>query len=771
MADAIRMYEWAAAGGYAPAAEAVARLANAPPAAESGWNEAERAALHDAMSALSGIARRYAGGLPPDLSDPLSIVATVGADPAALLDWIATNTRLVAYAGSLRGARGVLSDRSGNSLDRALAFAALLAGAGEEVRLARAVLTDGQAEALLAVVEQRSLLPAAGLLDDGDIRALLEAERSRLPADAFAAAVAAQDERQQRLIAARTDNTDIVLPVLMTAAESVLADGRADTRRASIQALKDHFWIQMRSGAGWTDLDPEQAVVGPIVAADTFPVDELPDALRHSVTIRVVVEIQSASGIREETLLSWTGFVADLGSVVASFWHASNTREGAGEVAAAGGDPTIVQNLVEGTSTWTPMLQVGDTVYVDRLFTRDGAVRTSDPNTYTEAGRAIAAGLAAAAGLIGIDAMPEAERGIPTAEWLEFEVSVPGSAAVVERRTVFDMLGPAQRADREAVAPTEDQFRDRALRLAGATDILILGATPSAVDFAQTATAGVAAMADAIRVATATPEVPSVGAIRESPRLALDLRLFSRVRFDGQGVAISSPNVFAHHQRLIWSPGGGVVAEEEVDIIFNDVWMPGDTFAGRIRQGVLDTNVEAIFGLSGAQNAATATLAAIRAGEVWLAVDADRAGASGGLPPDLRTRIESDRALGYLVVAPEQSVDAFGWWRIDPTTGRTLGMLATGGGAVLAPEALLTYQRIAGGVCLFALGVQIGMVVVGENVSSKFGTFVCAVSGGLGLAGAAGVGTGGVVVAGSGYHAAVSAIAALGSLAINKLSQ
>ena len=88
-------------------------------------------------------------GYPRDTFDPKAIVEKVGNDPAKLFEWVRDNTYWVPYRGSLRGPIGVLMDRLGNSLDRALLLAELLRTAGHQARLVCAELSEAQAKELL----------------------------------------------------------------------------------------------------------------------------------------------------------------------------------------------------------------------------------------------------------------------------------------------------------------------------------------------------------------------------------------------------------------------------------------------------------------------------------------------------------------------------------------------------------------------------------------------------------------------------------------------
>ena len=116
-------------------------------AAELGPEELKRMAeeMERAFKALEAAEK----DIPRDTFDPKAIVEKVGNDPAKLFEWVRDNTYWVPYRGSLRGPIGVLMDRLGNSLDRALLLAELLRTAGHQARLVCAELSEAQAKELL----------------------------------------------------------------------------------------------------------------------------------------------------------------------------------------------------------------------------------------------------------------------------------------------------------------------------------------------------------------------------------------------------------------------------------------------------------------------------------------------------------------------------------------------------------------------------------------------------------------------------------------------
>jgi len=765
IADAQRLYGWGARDGYAPATEAVIRLAGASERT-AAWTEADRSTLEDDMAALSVAARRIANSLPPDPSDPLTVIAAIGVDRSSLVAWVAAETRLLAYSGSLRGARGVLSDRAGNSLDRALALAALLTAAGEEVRLARASLSETQAEALLAAAVAASLPAQVAIGNAEEAQALLVA--SGLRPDVVEAAVTGATAIRTRIDTTVPQQTALILPAIHLATEAISPAAIADQRTRSIEALRDHFWVQVREGATWADLDPDAVHVGQLTAAETLDPTALPSTLRHSVTLRVIVELQSASERREETLLTWSGFTADAHNVLLTLWHDTDMTDPLSQLVPAGAAPADVLAAVAATTRWTPFLKVGDTVHTDRLFTIDGEVRTADINFYTPAGQATGAGFAGAAALLGPGAAPISEPATPTAEWIEVEIAIPGASPHIERRVVFDLVGPAARAAGAAIQPSDDQRLLRALRLIGVTDILVLGATPSAIEAARPIALGISQIADNIRVLTLQPNTPEFADVTGGLRLGLSLHQLARARFStSDPTAISAPNVVMHHARLGVGPEGGIGLEDEIDFVFNEVWAPGDTFAARLQQGIKDTVLEAaLLGDGVAVNTAVAMVHDLRAGDDWAVIGPGDSAWLDALPREVGARIEADLAAGYVVVAPGEAGNVISWWRIDPLTGATLGMARTGGGAA-AEWTTLMIQAVSGGLCLAAVGTTIAFMVAGAGGTSTVAggaLLVCMSTGAFGIVGGGVTGgvTFGLGAAGAGVSLGMGLVALLG---------
>lgn len=743
LGEAERLYGWAAEDGFGPAVEAQQRLAaSAPPPASL---PADAAAKAEMLAGLAAVLNRYQASLPPDPADPLTVVAEAGSDPEALLDWVAANTRLVAYQGELRGAEGVLLDRAGNSLDRAQLLAALLQYGGFEVRLARAALTPERARLLLPATLRTVGVPALPALGDAQVAALFGAEQ-RLNAAHVQAAVAAAEQERSRARALYDERLAVLLPAMKAATVPLAAEAESDGAAQTLAALADHVWVQLRIGGGWRDLDPDGPALGPLVPSETFAPEALPAALRQSVTLRVVLELQDGTGRREETLLHWEGFPADLIDRPVVLSHVPRTL-GSIDLGRLAVDPDARDRLLAALDEeqgWIPLLTVGEETVVDRLFTRDGAIAAANANSFATAGGAMVDLFQDIDTVLGGGEPIAHERAEPTAEWLEIEIRTPGAAPVIERRTLFDLVGPAARDAGAAVTFTEAQLRERALRLLGDTQVLILGAAPSELHVTHIETRDLALLAGRLSDLLAAGNVDLDALPTPAPTTPAALYNFASQRLLLSGsaqAANSAPLVVLQHRRLTLSADLAVGAQVEMDIVRNEVAATQRPFLTRLTQGVSDTVLEGVAlgemaggELADVRNAAALHAADEAAGRRWTRVEpVDPRLSAADLPADYRARLRADIAAGYVVIAPTRAGagQMLAWWRVEPRSGMALGMLADGGGAVMVEWESIASFMMSAGCTFFIVGGRVGS---GEALDPALigGLAICIASGGFG---------------------------------------
>jgi hypothetical protein len=683
------------------------------------------------LRAAAAIARSSADSAPRDHDDPAAVLRATGTDPSAILNWVKTETRPVAYAGTLRGASGVLMDRAGNSLDRALLLADLLSRAGNTVRIARADLPPQAAAALRASTIAAIPKPASPTrLDRGRLLKVL-GNNPQLDAPSLERAIDATLKDDERFATTVRELYGRVLPAI---AEAVGQDATRDqTIAAEAEAtLRDHFWVQRQVASGWEDLDPDAGVVGKITQVTTFVPDGIPGDLKHQVTLRAILETWQAGKFSETSLLERTWTPADLIDKPLTLSHRVFPEPMLDQI--AGNQDPQATYLAALARAWViePVLNVGGQEITDRLFTWRGEVQPASLQTLRQLGVSggppggFASGLGQlfGGGSQPTPAGPPDEAASPvniSAEWIEFEIKVPGRPPERHRRAIFDLVGPAVRAAGAAKPPPIDSTikERRALALAGSTDIFIFGATPAEAWLRRVAGQGLAAAAEQAALAERAAGSPFASTNLPASRLELVLWGWALNRTVSGALPAASP--VSPNVALLWQTperkgAGSNTVKTVFDIVANSA-APDLSFSHRVAQGVLDTVVEHAVLKSSGPGGNTAALHAIdlAAGRAWTRLDPSDPKAVDRLdvPADAKVRIKDDLAHGNIVIArpqrgPTPDGGAVSWWRIDPRTGVTLGVGETGLGQALTERGAVTQAILVSTCNFFFLGEVIG---------------------------------------------------------------
>ena len=671
-----------------------------PPAVRAAQAQNSLKALEDSLAKL-----------PRDSFDVGAVVKEVGPEPAALFQWVRDRTCWAPYRGALRDDRGVLMDRLGNSLDRACLLASLLKAAGHPARLAHADLYEWMAQSLLSKVRRVPLAPPAAA-PPADANPLAGAARA-YGLDEFsvrstlddAAARAAQIYRQ---VAQRSAEQ---APLVRAAVGHPKADPAAAERPAAVAAMRDHWWVQYQNGDAWTDLDPllPDAVPGSTVAPAqrTLNAADLNEELRQQVVVRVVIERWKDGKAEQATVLEHAFLPSALLGKEIHLGHRPMDWP-------ADFNPADPANLAERLKAavlaqheWVPILVVGTEVVMQAGVTDAGEI-DAKPNfqpAAKEGSSVVGSGQGVLDAFGGNNAPPPppAPKGVLTAEWIEYETRVPGEPPRRVRRELFDLTGPAARAASNAPQPVLDDAQRllRGLAMFGETDILLCPCNLSAAYLTGLGLDALLANRKVILAAAAEDPAltdpatgrkfleefkPMPGELEDLAFLRLRLGRFRDATF------IARPNILTRHVHLHPDAAGRIIGCRAIDIVDNHVGVrPGfgaDPFDTRLAQGVIDTNLESalLTGCGQVHSAAEAFAAAGSDAKNWTTLRRpdEPATAQLAVAADVRSRIAADLSAGCVVVVP-RAADASmtGWWRVDPATGSTLGMGASGWGPSL----------------------------------------------------------------------------------------
>jgi hypothetical protein len=681
----------------------------------SNGSTADVAALADSIAAA-------VASLPRREFDDAVLASQLGNDPQAEFAWVRDHTWWAPYRGLLRGPRGVMLDRLGSNLDRTLLLGDLLRRSGRTVRIAHAELPEALARRLIAKVspmpDQRVGQAAAtaaltqatarlmhvipGLRDSVD----REIRESRRAAEEATTLVQSEADRLAKIVG------------------NSRAAGSAIEERAVLAAMKDHWWIELKDGSQWLAMDvllPDSAPGTTLAAAskefswDTnaeYPA--LPEEDWHTVKIGVVVERISNGTLSVSTPLEVTLRPASVLDRQISLVHVPMPWPD--KLPDPKADPNAVGNAAVNVRTWIPVLRVGSESSLQSAVSDGGDLVTNplDPQKAVSgaAGGSLFSGLDTA--LAGGEMAPS----YMTAEWIEYETHVPGERPTRVRRPIFDLLGPAKRKAPESGVDvtSNDQMVRRYEALLSRTDILLQPCALTEEFVTDLMASGVVTERNAIRRlaqnsdATARKDATKSVLMRMNPWGPLpDLALWRAALASRPADSfIGRPNILNYRMTRPVVNSDKTPIRELVDLATNDVAVrpasAKEAFDIRLSQGVADTVAEMTI-LGGNRGAVTNTAsmfansAANNVANFFIKPDDKKLFHNLNWPDYAAATLSEDLQGGYAAVVLAAPVTSngkprLGWWRVDPVSGATVGVIDDGyhAGAV---EDAITRVRVA----------------------------------------------------------------------------
>lgn len=704
----------------AQAPSAMADAQQAARSASSGFTDLVRPAIAGEKTGAGQAARMKAvldemeradRALPHDAFDPAAVITKTGKDRTAIFNWVRDQTAFVPYRGSLRGPVGVLFDRLGNSLDRALLLADLLERAGLEVRLANGPLEPAARQKIEAAMSARAR-PAVPVVPDDDVFERL--------APAFGV-TAAQMRTQQAAV--RQAQARLATQAQARIAEQTTALAAAvPAAKMSASAsspLDDHWWVQAENAGGWIDLDPALPSSKPgdtyAQALTTLSPKDLDDERRHTLTIRVMAEVWRNGARSQEVLLEHTFAPSQFYGQDISFsnrpidWPDTNSFLGATKPV------DLFRKALVDQVEWLPVLRIGKGSVVKQSIDDSGDLydnSSGDANTM-RLGRNVQKmterGVGGATDLFGSlpgganekSSAPHKQTATAafTSEWIEFDIKTPGAERpVTAKRVVFDLMTPQQRAGAGRGPLTDAERAVRTLSLIGEMDLLPIYSAMPAAYVAHLATKRITAVKPAVLEWAKAAGKPLAADVRSAlaaaepapgPAYLLGMSRFSWGPARDQ-VFVDRLNLVAY-QREFRANAAGFVKRDTFDFIANGVGVfpraGSDPYRARLTQGVADTVIEAALlgpcpaGTSGCSRGANTSEIFARVPQGWFATTGASAASVARVPAPLRDRIRGDLEAGYTVLTPGAGAGAaVTWWRIDPRTGESLGLSDSGGG-------------------------------------------------------------------------------------------
>jgi hypothetical protein len=646
-----------------------------------------------------------------DSFDVAAVAKSIGPDSRRILEWVRDNTYLVPYRGVLRGPTGVLMDRLGNSLDRALLLAGLLSASGATVRLANATLSPEQAAAMMrrARPMPRHRFDAAGPGSGAPAKDAIVsyAEANRVSPVRLRSAVEGVAMESETLIRRLGQRVQSQLSGIEGMFDKSMTSATARSG-ADLESVRQHWWVQSQEGAEWIDLDPTFPDAEPgkqaAVATETMALTNVPSDLYHELRIRIVVERWSAGGFTESGVLDHALRPFELFGQRIVLRH--RLLEWPNNLKLTGGlSETELHKALLTQKEWLPVLSIGAQDIAQFSFGKSGQVNER-PGTQHErpAGGAGAGMLDAFGG--GSDPSTASNERL-TAEWVEYEIRTPGKAPEKIRRSVFDLVGPAARSGNRILPldNTETADLQRAMALMGQTDILPLVCRISNEFAEHVMNTNLASQRETVEaILHASEQGNSARLVELSGKLdpvpgqlyGLALVRYAVSQF-ADDTYLDRLNLVNYHRRIRPNGTEGLIQSNSLDIVANEVAVRPNVepFRVRMAQGIADTTAENLLvggcsACSPPANVSEIWVASQRQSTQWQPVRSleQLAGQSLTLTEDVRRRIEQDLNAGYTVLVPTRRIsiggrDLLGWWRVNPTSGTALGIMESGEGQAM----------------------------------------------------------------------------------------
>jgi hypothetical protein len=300
-----------------------------------------------------------------------------------------------------------------------------------------------------------------------------------------------------------------------------------------------------------------------------------------------------------------------------------------------------------------------------------------------------------------------------TAEWLDYEIRVPGERPEQLRRPVFDLLGPARRASKPAGFDGNDDLSKLQRFEALFSNTAILFQVSNFTD-------EFVASLFADRVAANQAELHELSRERDPSNLGKRAGLLlgrltrwgplpnlvlwrSLLAGESADTFPDRPNILNFRVSRTISNADKPVSRLLVDMASNRTrtrWgAEGNPFDLRLRQGVADTVAEMLAlgnDLKTSGNTASIFSRLASEGSRGLLIGAGDLAAAKALPwpEDEAARVAADVSAGYMVLVPRKAVLLDGeqhvaWWRVDPASGATIGVMDTGLHGAVDEKALI----------------------------------------------------------------------------------
>ena len=649
--------------------------------------------LQESLNEVSALQSEIESVLEKSTYDWDSLLDSLNYDAQEIVEFVKEKITFEQYKGVLRGPKGALYSRAGNSIDQAILLAKLLRDSGYDARIAGTKLSKDNAQYVVKQLIQTNEIPSAFTSNERVAEILRNyGVSSQSPSFDGGQATSARDSKFYHTV---QETTEAILEKIQAGGGEL---GFSDQDAKILEEAREYYWVEFRDGAAspWESIHPVFAGEVPFErpAATTYIAEEIPTELQHRVRFQVFIERRIKGKLA--TVPITAAVEQPVANTIGLPFTFSNVGDSMLRQDALGED--LVAHAAASRS-YMPSFN-GKKAPGAQFFDLHGNL--IDPLAAQDAAAGLFAtineGFRSATGAIG----DESSLPILTAQFMEFTFISPGGEESRIRRNVFDLVGPSRRQSGLGLGDVKEATAENARSLLQRhTYMISVGEIPpaytihSGIERFKSGRSGVEAL---FKLRRGEPiDAASIESFPASWDGHLPLfALFDYGRTDPEGIKTyrSGPALVIHSDGL----GEVDTLIERIDIVSNpsrtfDVRGEAPTFKAdlNVMPGVWETATEALVVTGGRKsNTWTAFQSAAQQDIALVTLLPDDSLENLEFERDTLAAVSSDLKNGYAVIIPEKEITpgASGWWRVDLETGETLGQFGDGRGGELAEFAI-----------------------------------------------------------------------------------
>jgi len=641
----------------------------------------------------------------------------LGHDQRKIFDFVRDRIGYQAYDGVLRGAQGILLEGAGNSIDRSLLLLRLLQETGEtfSYRFVQGTLSSSQTQELIAGMLKEDMRP--GLAADGSYNpdethkilglSAKELERQEqeigLEAQEFTKDLKKGVEEDYEFVTQKLSDRSIKLDV-----------DKSDTIEGLLESARKHYWIQVKKGEEWVDMDPcfPDSLPGSRSCEPEQTLERLDEELFHSIGVSVYIEKLSAGKTTKRLVYQNRRSAADLQgkSVMVGFIPEALDIDA---LLRSGATKEALLEKIDSFSRYQPVIDFGRVREYGRPFDLEGNTYIFQAGSFQKASEE---GYSALGRRLFRDRKKADDH--LSALWLEIALYSPGGEKTVFKRELVDRIGIEHRTAGN-LSLSSDWQDTRRVKLALIRSYTMLPVCSRFnVDFALSKYFEILFdKRELLRIGLRLRHGQYDGAFSDLSREAdfFPTHIMAIARM-GMGFLpefipestrhyyYPEPNLYAYEESLDFTDGEGIIQRCGYDLISNRLRVVSPEARGRdisaslLKHGILLSNIEvemiepscgrmepfsthAVMGIAKSQNIG---FKVILPGEREILDSME-------INPTALSRLQDELDEGYVVITPEKDVSLEGkkvlaWWRVDPKTSHIIGVTQWGRGQAVAEK-------------------------------------------------------------------------------------